>query len=244
MMPNGEPTSVEQQPGSPFVPMMPAHEERRIVAWHEAAYEEARATARKAQRFHYLDRIIEVPPGVQPITPMSHLLGQAVLDEVRDSDRVLDMGTGSGVNAILAATTSRDVVAVDINPEALRSARHNAALNDVEDRIRVVESDVFTDVEGPFDLIVFDPPFRWLRPRDALEAATTDEGYGTLTGFFTNARQNLSTEGRVLLFFGTTGDHRYLAHLISSHGFRSTVVAEDWLERDGWRVRYFTLLLT
>lgn len=154
------------------------------------------------------------------------------------------MGTGSGVNAILAATRSRDVVAVDINQEALRSARSNAAQNGVDARIRVIESDLFAHVDGPFDLIIFDPPFRWFRPRDALEAATSDEDYRTLTTFFSEVRKHLSGEGRVLLFFGTTGDHRYLAHLIALCGFGTRVVAEDWLERDGWRVRYFTLLLT
>jgi release factor glutamine methyltransferase len=56
-----------------------------------------------------------------PITGASHLLGQAVLADVRESDRVLDMGTGSGDNAILAASKANDVVAVDINTRDLRS---------------------------------------------------------------------------------------------------------------------------
>ncbi|MGH7722919.1 MAG: ABC transporter permease, partial [Candidatus Dormibacteria bacterium] len=69
-----------------------------------------------AQTFDYLGRTIVVPPEVQPITGMSHLLGEAVLAEVRAGDRVLDMGTGSGVNAILAASTATSVLAVDISP--------------------------------------------------------------------------------------------------------------------------------
>jgi release factor glutamine methyltransferase len=56
-----------------------------------------------------------------PITGASHLLGQAVLADVRESDRVLDIGTGSGDNAIVAASKANDVVAVDINPRDLRS---------------------------------------------------------------------------------------------------------------------------
>jgi len=68
---------------------------------------------------------------------MSHLLGEAVLAEVRDGDRVLDMGTGSGVNAILAATKSTDVVAVDINPRAVEAAQADVERNGVTDRVDV-----------------------------------------------------------------------------------------------------------
>jgi release factor glutamine methyltransferase len=47
-----------------------------------------------------------VPPQVQSIYAMSHLLGEAVLAEVRPGAQVLDMGTGCGVNGILAARWS------------------------------------------------------------------------------------------------------------------------------------------
>jgi release factor glutamine methyltransferase len=46
-----------------------------------------------------------------PVTPVSHLLGEAVLAHVRDGDRVLDMGTGSGVNAVLAAARPAEFTA-------------------------------------------------------------------------------------------------------------------------------------
>jgi release factor glutamine methyltransferase len=70
------------------------------------------------------------------------------------------MGAGSGVNAILAASRSSEVVAVDVNPFAIETARQNAQRNGVSARVEVVESDVFRNVEGTFHLIVFDPPFR------------------------------------------------------------------------------------
>ena len=96
-----------------------------------------------------------VPSQVMPIVPMAHLLGEAVLAEVTEADRVLDTGTGSGVNAILAASRSLNVVAVDINPHALAAAQDNAVRNGVAERIKVRHSDVFKNVDGAFDLITF-----------------------------------------------------------------------------------------
>jgi release factor glutamine methyltransferase len=216
----------------------------RLRGWHERAYHAAREEGATSQTFEHLGVTLVVPPNVMPITPFSRLLGEAVLAEVREGDRVLDMGTGSGVNAVLAATKGADVVAVDISPQALDAARHNAARNGVADRIDVHRSDVFSDVEGTFDVIVFDPPFRWFRPRDALEAALTDENYRALTTFFRQARGHLSPGGRILLFFGSSGDLDYVRALADGEGFANEVLARAELERDGRIVEYFTFRLT
>jgi release factor glutamine methyltransferase len=203
----------------PYEPMTGERAEK-LRAWHEAAYAQGRAEGGSTgQTFDYLGLTLVVPPDVMPIAGVSHLLGEAVLAEARPGDRVLDMGTGSGVNAILAASKSKDVLAVDINPDALESARRNAELNGVADRVTVCESDVFEHVDGVFDLIVFDPPFRWFKPRDMAERATTDEAYRALTAFFEQVDGHLAPDGRVLVFFGSTGDVDYLHHLIDAAGF-------------------------
>jgi release factor glutamine methyltransferase len=104
-------------------------------------------------------------------------------------------------------------------------------------------SDVFDAVDGVFDLIVFDPPFRWFAPRDLLEVATADENYGALTRFFDAVRGYLAPGGRLLVFFGTSGDLGYLRQLVARAGLSSEVVAQQALERDGVRVEYFTYRL-
>ncbi|MEJ3745412.1 methyltransferase [Actinomycetes bacterium KLBMP 9797] len=227
-----------------YTPTVSAADAERIRRWHENAYASARAEAgTQGQTFEYLGRTLVVPPDVQPINAMSDLLGTAVLAEVRPGDRVLDMGTGCGVNAILAASTATDVLAVDINPHAVEAARRNAARNGVADRVTVRESDVFSAVDGAFDLIVFDPPFRWFAPRDLLEQAHTDENYRALTTFFREVRGRLRPGGRLLLFFGTSGDLGYLERLAAEEGFTTTVVAHRDLVKDGWRVDYYTFRL-
>jgi len=234
-------------PGHPdhaYTPTMPQEHAEQIRRWHERAYAEGVAEAGSDQVFEYLGITLTVPPDVMPITPMSHHLGEAVLTEVHEGERVLDMGTGSGVNAILAATKGAQVLAVDINPRAVEAARANAEKNGVAHRVEVRASDVFSEVEGRFDVIVFDPPFRWSRPRSLLEAAMTDEGYRAITNFFRNARQHLADGGRMLIFFGTSGDLGYLQSLLEEGKFSSEVVAHDQLEREGRGVEYFTFRVT
>lgn len=74
--------------------------------------------------------------------------------------RAVDIGSGSGVGAMVLASRfpQARVMAVDINPRALRFCAVNARLNSIEN-IQPVMSDVLTDVEGCFDLIVANPPY-------------------------------------------------------------------------------------
>lgn len=233
----------QESPGShgSYVPTVSAEYAEQIQCWHDRAYRERHA---EETTFSYLGLRITVPPEVMPIVSTSHLLGKAVLDHALPGDRVLDMGTGSGVNAVLAATRGAEVVAVDINPHSLAATEDNAARNGVSQKVDVRHSDVFSSVEGTFDLIVFDPPFRWFHPRDLTEAAMSDEDYRGLTRFVTEARQHLSRRGKMLIFFGTSGDLDYLTTLIAEHGFTAEVIARDRLTRDEWTVEYFTFLVT
>ena len=224
-------------------PMMSAERARRIRAWQDEVFESERARSEEAM-VEYLGLTLRIPPDVQPITGMSDLLGRAVVAEVRATDRVLDMGTGSGVNAILASSKATAVVAVDVNPHAVDAARANAALNGVADRIVVVEGDLFDAVDGRFDLVVFDPPFRWFAPRDLRERNTTDEDYQTLTAFFRQVPERLTEDGRILLFFGTSGDAEFVDKLIRESEFFVEKLASRRLEKEGLEVEYFTYRLT
>lgn len=225
-----------------YEPTLSPSEIERLIRWHARAYRELRENP--AGRVSVLGLELDVPAEVFPPTPMSDLLGAAVLQEVRTGDRVLDMGTGSGVNAILAASVAEEVVGVDVNPHAVKAARANAVRNGVESKTVFVESDVFDAVRGTFDLILFDPPFRWLKPRDMLERSITDEGYRTLTRFMCEAERYLAPNGRMLIFFGTSGDLGYLRRLIDENGFKEEVVASRQLEKDDITVAYFTFRVT
>lgn len=82
----------------------------------------------------------------------------------RQAPRVLDIGAGSGAISISIASYIKDarVTGVDISPDALGVARHNARRLGVEDRVTFVEGDLFTPLSGQtqaFDAIVSNPPY-------------------------------------------------------------------------------------
>lgn len=226
-----------------YAPMLAPEHVAQIRIWHDRAYAEELEAGAVERTFDYLGASIVVPPEVMPITPMSHLLGEQVLAEVGPGDRVLDMGTGSGVNAVLAALRGAVVLAVDNSAAAMAAAQANVARNGVSDLVEVRHSDVFSEVDGEFDWIVFDPPFRWFKPRTLMEELMADEGYQAMTRFFRQARDHLKPEGRMLIFFGTSGDLDYLKRLMTEEHFTWTVRAHDDLVRDGWKVDYFTFLV-
>ena len=118
--------------------------------------------------------ILVTPSVFNPKVPRTGALLAAQLDArvvAADAD-VLDMGTGSGVCAVFAARYARRVVAVDINPAAVRCAGINARLNHAEHRIEVRHGDLFAPVSGErFDLILFNPPFLQGTPRDDRDRA-------------------------------------------------------------------------
>jgi ribosomal protein L11 methyltransferase len=102
---------------------------------------------------------------------------EAVKRAVKDGDTVLDLGTGSGILAILAAKLGAvEILGLDINTAAVENARENAALNYVNDAIRIefgsmhrVESQNHYDIvvsnlirDGIFEL--FDDFVRATRP--------------------------------------------------------------------------------
>jgi HemK-related putative methylase len=87
--------------------------------------------------------------------------------------RVLDLGTGSGIGAIAAAGKASAVVAIDINPQAVRCARINAVLNEVEQRVEVRCGDLFAPLrpDERFEVVLFNPPYYRGQPSNALDYA-------------------------------------------------------------------------
>ena len=110
-------------------------------------------------RFYVDERVIV------PRSFIAELLHEQLAPWVEDADAigsVLDLCTGSGCLAILAAHAfpNAKVDAVDISPDALEVVQRNVADYGLQDRVHLIESDLFTNLKDrQYDLIISNPPY-------------------------------------------------------------------------------------
>ncbi len=133
--------------------------QQRIITRKPAAYLTGEAWL-QGQRFLVDERVIV------PRSPIAELLAGALspwIAEPESVSRVMDLCTGSGCLAVLAAQAFEyaQVDAADISPEALEVARSNIALHGLEGRVHALLSDGFDQVpEGTgYDVILCNPPY-------------------------------------------------------------------------------------
>ena len=136
-----------------------------------------------------------------------------------DTRRVLDLCTGNGSLAVLAAMAWPEVTvdAADISADALAVARINVDDHGLSERIRLIESDGFTGCEGTYDLILCNPPYVNQKSMDALPAEFRAEPSLALAGgadgmdFIRNmlaaAPRYLSKSGVLVLEIGNEREH-------------------------------------
>ena len=116
-----------------------------------------------------------VTPDVLIPRPETEHLVEAAIARLKDRPdaHIEDVGTGSGAIAVALAHSlpTAEVVALDISPAALTVARQNAHVNQVENRIRFLESDLLSAVaEEQFDAIMSNPPYVAESERKSLPA--------------------------------------------------------------------------
>ncbi|MEA2573491.1 MAG: hypothetical protein QOH93_789 [Chloroflexia bacterium] len=125
------------------------------------------------------------------------------------SDRVLDVGTGSGLLAISAALAgAAQVTAIDLNPSAVLAARLSTSLYGLAGKVRVVQGDMFEPVGGErFDLVICNPPYLRGEPtsRGTLAYMAGDD-FQWLRRFSQSAANHLTPGGRCLLVLSDNTD--------------------------------------
>lgn len=129
------------------------------------------------QEFYGLD--FEVTPDVLIPRPETEILVEAAIKQLSrmDAPRFCEIGVGSGCIsvAILHSLPAASAVGGDISPVAITVAQRNAARHGVDDRLTLIESDVFVNMpDGRFDAIVSNPPYVPRRDVESLQAEVRD----------------------------------------------------------------------
>jgi release factor glutamine methyltransferase len=153
---------------------------------------------------------------------------------VRRSDHVLDVGTGCGLLAMLAAHRAVDVVATDVNPNAVRCAKENAEMNGVRDKISFVQGDLMAPIRigATFDLILFNAPYL---PSSNKEDASWlgrawaggTNGRQVIDRFISESPRFLSPTGRILMIQSTLSGSEETISQFKNQGLKADIVAQN-----------------
>lgn len=103
------------------------------------------------------DVVIDLDPGLAfgTGTHETTALCAELIEQYYAGGTVLDVGTGSGILAIAAALLgAEDVLAIDIDPLAVRTAQENVDMNALGNRVSVRQGDLLEGAKGPYDFVV------------------------------------------------------------------------------------------
>ncbi len=189
--------------------------ERRVNERVPAAYLTQEAWL-AGHRFYVDERVIV------PRSFIAELLAEQLAPWVEDPDavgRALDLCTGSGCLAILAALAFPNAVvdAVDLSADALDVATKNVADYGLADRIELIESDLFAALDGrTYDLILSNPPYvnaesvATLPPEyqaePALALGSGEDGLDATRQILARARAHLNPGGLLVVEIGHNRD--------------------------------------
>src|SRR3989344_7914222 len=150
--------------------------------------------------------------------------------------RVLDMGAGSGILALAAVNNPKvkEVVAIDINPDAVRILQEKIKSQKFR-KLKVFQSDLFEKVSGEFNLIIFNPPYL---PQDkGIEDAALyggKKGWEISERFFKDASSHMFPEGVILFLFSSLTKKQKIEEILEHNLLQ-------WEELDEEKIAFETL---
>ena len=149
---------------------------------------------------------------------------------LRQGERVLEIGTGTGLVAIHCAKHGGYVTATDVCAEALDLSRENALLNKVD--INLLEGDLFDPVEGTYDVIIFNPPYLPTNPEDLTHSPLDKaldgghDGTKVTVKFLKQLPEYLAPEGRAYLVVSSLQDMETIDQELHGQGLAAR--KRDW----------------
>lgn len=155
---------------------------------------------------------IEVCDGVYEPSEDSILLLELI--EVEDEEKVLEIGCGSGMISLHCARVGCEVTAVDISKKATKNTLRNSLRNRLDIDVKV--SDLFSDLSGRWDTIIFNPPYL-PEVRELDSDPRWDGGKNgdeTILEFLSKADKYLEENGHIYFIYSDRGTLHNICQLI------------------------------
>lgn len=198
--------------------------------WQSQRQQLFKSVPPEGRKVLYLDKEFLVYPNT--FWPFADSLPLVRHFRVAPGERVLDVGTGSGVIGVFACCQGAGrVLGVDINPAAIRSARHNAEMHGFAGTMEVRQSDLFEAVgDEQFDVITANLPFRNKPAHDVVAMSQWDTDFRTNTRFFEGVGRHLAPGGRIYFVQSNFGEIEAIQGLARAAGLRVVELASEALD--------------
>lgn len=138
--------------------------------------------------------------------------------------KVLDVGTGTGIQALAAKKAgAKSVLACDVYEPAVKHVNFIG--------IKCIKSNLFSKIKGKYDLIIFNPPYLPLDDREDPESAlaTTGgkRGDEIILKFLENVKDYLNKKGKILLLMSSLTPKEKIFELMNEQKFDYGVLSEE-----------------
>lgn len=175
--------------------------------------------------------------------PETELLVDKVLKLSKnfETPNILDIGTGTGCIPITLVIEDDKIKidSVDISREAIETAEKNVLFHNVYNKVRFIQSDLFENVDGEYNIIVSNPPYIPLKDKDSLQIEVRD--YDPPSALFTSdddgvefykkiieqAKNYLLPDGYLIFELGIN-QSKFVKKLFETNGYSNITVFPDY----------------
>lgn len=179
------------------------------------------------QKIQFGDITIVVENGVFTPDPKITHSASMIIKNLPDLKglSVADIGTGSGVIAVIASLHgAQEVIATDVSDLAVQNTLSNVLQNGVSGKVKVIKTSLFAGIDSRFDIICANLPI--------LEEVWDPLGIQvetTIESFLKQAQMYLKPGGKIFLPWASFGDKSQIDHLIEKYGYSFNLCAEEKL---------------